>query len=92
VRGAARTSIGKAHGLDRIVRHEEPYPRERDELAPHEGPEVCSGPHVECRERLVEQEEPWLADQSPGQRYPLRLAAGQVGGPGVGPLDQIQPC
>ena len=46
------------------------------------------GQRVERAERLVQQEQAGLADQGPGQRRPLGLAAGQGQRPGVRPFGQ----
>ena len=34
---------------------------------------------IQRRERLIQQEDPWLHHQRPGQRHPLALAAGELG-------------
>ncbi len=47
-----------------------------------------SGQGVEGAEWLVEQQQPRFTDQSPGQRHPLGLAAGEGLGPGPGVAGQ----
>ena len=39
---------------------------------------------VECRERLVEQQDPWFQHEGASQRHPLPLAARQFGGAPIG--------
>jgi len=41
---------------------------------------------IECRERLVQQHQPWLLRQRPGQRHALLLATGEFMGPTLGHL------
>ena len=47
-------------------------------------PQRHRDPDVEGGQRLVEQQQPGLGGQRPGDRDPLRLAAGQLRGPAVG--------
>jgi hypothetical protein len=47
-----------------------------------------SGEGVESGERLVEEEELWVAHQCAGERDALGLAAGEGGGPRIGPFGE----
>ena len=52
-------------------------------------PQLLAHLGVERAERLVQQQHPRLGRQRPGQRHPLPLAAGQLGGQPVGELLQV---
>ena len=61
--------------------------------SPQPGPQVLAHLRVERAEGLVEQQHLRLHRQRPGQRHPLPLAAGELGGIAVGEpveLDQAQ--
>ena len=57
------------------------------QVAPHGRP----GAGVERRQRLVQQQEPGIGGQRPGQRRPLRLSAGHGRRPGPGVVGQPDP-
>ena len=50
----------------------------------HQALHAEAGEGVERGERLVEQQELGLADEGPCQRHPLRFAAREGAGPGIG--------
>ena len=53
--------------------------------------DVEPGPGVERRERLVEEEERRVRGKGPGEGDPLRLPAGQLGGPALGQVGEVEP-
>ena len=59
-------------------------PGEVGEVRAQEGAHVDPGAGVERGHRLVEQQHLGLGGERPGQRHPLRLAAGELGGPAAG--------
>src|ERR1035441_4103352 len=75
-------TIGERKSLVHVVRDQQhrrlmPCPQ-----AEHEPVHGDPGQRVKRAEGFVEQQQAWLADQRPGQRRTLRLAAGQRHGPG----------
>jgi hypothetical protein len=84
-----QNTVGEREGLIHVVRDEQHGGRLMpDPQADHEPVHGDPGQRVERAERLVEQQQPRLADQGPRQRGPLRLAAGQRDRPGRSALGQ----
>ena len=70
-------AVGQGVGVDGVVGDEQADAVEGGEVAAQVAADVAAGAGVEGGERLVEQEQAGLGGQRPGQRDPLRLAAGQ---------------
>ena len=69
--------IGQGVGVERIVGDEQPHALEGGEVAAQVAAHVGAGADVEGGQRLVEQEQPGVGGQGPGQRHPLGLAPRQ---------------
>ena len=86
--------VGEGVGVDGVVGDEEADAVERGEVAAQVAAHVAAGAGVEGGQRLVEQQQPRLGGQRPGQRDPLRLPArqgsGSVAGV-VGEPDALEP-
>ena len=83
--------VGEHERLERVVGDEQARPGEVGEVPLELGLHVEAGARVEGRERLVEQQQRRVARQRPGQRDPLRLPPGQVGGPAARQIGQPEP-
>ena len=62
-------------GVDRVMRHEQRCTGEIGQVATHLGAYQQMGFGVEGSERLIQQEQPRLGRESPGQRHSLSLAS-----------------
>ena len=80
--------IGQEHRFGYGVGHEE---RRRHPLGPYPQQfevEPLAGHLVQRAERLVEEQDPRLGHQRPGDRHPLAHPAGELVGPGL--LESLQ--
>ena len=70
-------AVGEGVGVDGIVGDHQAHPVERLEVPTQVPAHGAAGADVERRQRLVEQEDPRIGGQRPGQGDALGLAAGQ---------------
>src|SRR5512132_3013890 len=86
--------VGQGQGLQGVVGDQQPGAVEGGQVAAQVAADLGAGGGVEGGQRLVQQQQPRLADHGPGQGDPLRLAArqGPRPRPGVGgQADPLQP-
>ena len=86
--------VGQGIGVDGVVGDEQPDPVEGGQVTAEVAAHVAAGADVEGGQRFVEQQQPWLGGQGPGERDALGLTAGQgsraVAGV-VGEPDPLEP-
>jgi hypothetical protein len=83
--------VGQGDRFQRVVGDEQPGAVEGGQVAAQVAADLGAGGRVQGGQRLVQQQQPRVADHGPGQRDPLGLAAGQGPGPGAGAGGQADP-
>ena len=87
-------AIAKGHGVDGVVRDDDPDAVVCLEVAAQLPAGVDARARIERGQRLVEQEHAWLRHERPGERYPLGLASAQRARPRrrvLGHVDAFEP-
>src|SRR5206468_3753727 len=84
--------VAQAFGFGAVVGDVQHGDRARIADAGEDGDQVVAGVVVEGAERFVEQQHGGTGCQGPAQRDPLLLAAGEVVGPAVEEVRQLQPA
>ena len=84
--------VGEHERFERVVGDQQARPGEVGQMPPEFGLHVQPGLGVEGGQRLVEQQQRRLSGQRPGQRHPLGLAPGQLGGLTARQVVQAEPA
>ena len=75
-------AVAEQQGVEQVVGDE--HRRAPDQHVAQHAPYEGSGRHVESGERLVEEQQPGVGREGPGDGDALRLPAGELGGPATG--------